>query len=132
MAITEVKSARFKPKMMHLIILRIIQVINDAFYQILTTSKFAQMVESSENIVFFQYTKKGSINYQASNNMRQTHSMPSLNLLKAPSISRYPYVKVSATRLLENIGSESGTPLNCCCFISIHKLYIKVMGADGV
>jgi hypothetical protein len=40
--------------MVYLIVLRIIQVINDAFYQILTTSKFAQMVEGSENIVFFQ------------------------------------------------------------------------------
>ena len=42
----------------------------------------------------------------------ETHSMPSLCLLKVPSISRYPYVKVSAILRFDNIGSEGGIPLN--------------------
>ena len=116
--------------MMYLIILRIIQVFNDAFYQILTTSEFAEMVESSEHVVFFQQPKKNPSRTTRSPIMVKTHSMPSLNLLKAPSISKYPYVKVSATRLLENIGSESGTPLNCC-FMSV-QVIIKMMGTDRV
>jgi len=55
MAITdEVKSASFLLSMICLIVLCIVQAINDALYQILSTSKFAQMIEGSKNIVFIQ------------------------------------------------------------------------------
>ena len=33
-------------------------------------------------------------------------------LLKVPSISKYPYVKVSAILRFDNIGSDGGNPLN--------------------
>lgn len=46
--------------MIYLKVLCIIQAINDAFYQILSTSKFAQVVEGSKNIVFVQKAKKYS------------------------------------------------------------------------
>ena len=51
----------------------------------------------------------------------ETYSMPSLCLLRVPSISRYPYVKVSATLRFDNIGSEGGTPLNLVASSASYK-----------
>lgn len=95
----------------------VIEILDNELHQIFPTPKLAQMIECGKDFEFLQQPEDGKTGISSTRmnetlEDEETDSMPSLCLLKVPSISRYPYVKVSAILRFDNIGSDGGNPLN--------------------